>query len=56
MIYHDPVLLQECIEGLAIKPEGSYVDVTFGGGGHSREILKHLTTGKLVGLIRTTMQ
>lgn len=49
MIYHDPVLLQECIEGLAIKPEGSYVDVTFGGGGHSREILKHLTTGKLVG-------
>jgi 16S rRNA (cytosine1402-N4)-methyltransferase len=40
--YHVPVLLQECIEGLAIKPNGVYVDVTFGGGGHSREILKHL--------------
>ncbi|MFA5244542.1 MAG: 16S rRNA (cytosine(1402)-N(4))-methyltransferase RsmH [Pedobacter sp.] len=40
--YHNPVMLQECIEGLNIKPEGVYVDVTFGGGGHSREILKHL--------------
>ena len=40
--YHVPVLLQECIAGLAIKPDGVYVDVTFGGGGHSREILKHL--------------
>jgi 16S rRNA (cytosine1402-N4)-methyltransferase len=40
--YHVPVMLQECIEGLAIKPSGTYVDVTFGGGGHSREILKHL--------------
>ncbi|WP_343531535.1 16S rRNA (cytosine(1402)-N(4))-methyltransferase RsmH [Pedobacter sp.] len=40
--YHVPVLLQECMEGLAIKPNGVYVDVTFGGGGHSREILKHL--------------
>jgi 16S rRNA (cytosine1402-N4)-methyltransferase len=40
--YHTPVMLQECIEGLAIKPNGTYVDVTFGGGGHSREILKHL--------------
>lgn len=40
--YHVPVLLQECIDGLAIKPNGVYVDVTFGGGGHSREILKHL--------------
>lgn len=40
--YHIPVLLQECIDGLAIKPNGVYVDVTFGGGGHSREILKHL--------------
>jgi 16S rRNA (cytosine1402-N4)-methyltransferase len=35
-------MLQECIEGLAIKPNGTYVDVTFGGGGHAREILKHL--------------
>ncbi|RZK48312.1 MAG: 16S rRNA (cytosine(1402)-N(4))-methyltransferase RsmH [Pedobacter sp.] len=42
--YHTPVLLSECIEGLAIKPNGVYVDVTFGGGGHSREILKHLNS------------
>ncbi|WP_442588581.1 16S rRNA (cytosine(1402)-N(4))-methyltransferase RsmH [Pedobacter sp. AW31-3R] len=40
--YHVPVLLKECMEGLNIKPDGVYVDVTFGGGGHSREILKHL--------------
>jgi 16S rRNA (cytosine1402-N4)-methyltransferase len=40
--YHVPVMLQECIEGLAIKPSGVYVDVTFGGGGHSKEILKNL--------------
>ncbi|MBK6346689.1 MAG: 16S rRNA (cytosine(1402)-N(4))-methyltransferase RsmH [Bacteroidales bacterium] len=47
-MYHNPVLLEECIEGLAISPEGTYVDVTFGGGGHAREILKHLTSGKLL--------
>lgn len=46
-MYHEPVLLQECIEGLAIKPNGIYVDATFGGGGHSREILKYLKEGKL---------
>jgi 16S rRNA (cytosine1402-N4)-methyltransferase len=40
--YHVPVMLNECIEGLSIKPAGVYVDVTFGGGGHSYEILKHL--------------
>jgi 16S rRNA (cytosine1402-N4)-methyltransferase len=40
--YHNPVMLQQCIEGLNIKPDGIYVDVTFGGGGHSREILKYL--------------
>jgi 16S rRNA (cytosine1402-N4)-methyltransferase len=40
--YHVPVMLQECIEGLNINPSGVYVDVTFGGGGHSREILKNL--------------
>jgi len=46
--YHNPVLLQECIEGLNIIPSGVYADVTFGGGGHSREILKHLgSKGKL---------
>jgi len=48
-MYHNPVLLNECIEGLAINPEGTYVDVTFGGGGHSRAMLEHLTTGKLIG-------
>jgi 16S rRNA (cytosine1402-N4)-methyltransferase len=40
--YHVPVLLHESIDGLAIKPDGIYVDVTFGGGGHSREILRRL--------------
>lgn len=40
--YHVPVMLNECIEGLAIKPSGVYVDVTFGGGGHSRAILSRL--------------
>ncbi|HUH45964.1 MAG TPA: 16S rRNA (cytosine(1402)-N(4))-methyltransferase RsmH [Arenibacter sp.] len=42
MNYHNPVLLKESVDGLAIKPNGTYVDVTFGGGGHSREILKRL--------------
>ena len=40
--YHVPVLLQESVDGLAIKPDGVYIDVTFGGGGHSREILSRL--------------
>lgn len=48
MGYHTPVLLKESVEGLQIKPDGIYVDVTFGGGGHSKEIIKHLDTGKLV--------
>jgi 16S rRNA (cytosine1402-N4)-methyltransferase len=48
--YHKSVLLHESIDGLAIKPNGIYVDATFGGGGHSREILKHLgAEGKLYG-------
>lgn len=47
--YHNPVMLQECLEGLQIKPDGIYVDVTFGGGGHSKAILEKLTTGKLFG-------
>jgi 16S rRNA (cytosine1402-N4)-methyltransferase len=42
MIYHDPVLLEESIEGLNIKPEGIFVDLTFGGGGHSNRILGRL--------------
>ncbi len=46
--YHLPVMLNECIQGLDIKEDGIYVDVTFGGGGHSKEILKHLgENGKL---------
>lgn len=40
--YHDPVLLQDCIDGLDIQPDGVYVDATFGGGGHSRAILERL--------------
>jgi 16S rRNA (cytosine1402-N4)-methyltransferase len=47
--YHVPVMLQACLDGLAIKPNGTYVDVTFGGGGHSLEIMSRLTTGKLYG-------
>ena len=47
MEYHNPVLLNECIEGLDIKPNGIYVDVTFGGGGHSKLILKNIDGGKL---------
>lgn len=43
--YHVPVMLKECIEGLNIRPNGTYVDVTFGGGGHSREIMRHLGDG-----------
>ena len=50
MNYHNPVLLQESIDALSIKEDGVYVDVTFGGGGHSREILKRLgENGKLFG-------
>ncbi len=47
---HRSVLLDECIEGLAIKPGGIYVDGTCGGGGHSFEIAKRLTTGRLIGI------
>jgi 16S rRNA (cytosine1402-N4)-methyltransferase len=46
--YHEPVMLSECLDGLNIQPEGTYVDVTFGGGGHSRAILEKLTTGRLL--------
>lgn len=48
MMYHNPVMLQECIDGLAINPAGTYVDVTFGGGGHSRAILERLISGRLI--------
>ncbi|MFT6868092.1 MAG: 16S rRNA (cytosine1402-N4)-methyltransferase [Cyclobacteriaceae bacterium] len=46
-VYHTPVMLKECMEALDIKPDGIYVDVTFGGGGHSKEMLNQLDTGKL---------
>ncbi len=50
-IYHIPALLDESIDGLAIKPDGAYVDVTFGGGGHSRAILSQLGPGgRLLGM------
>lgn len=48
-MYHKPVLLRESIDLMAIKPEGIYVDVTFGGGGHSRAILEKITNGRLLG-------
>ena len=50
--HHVSVLLDECIEGLDIKPEGIYVDGTLGGAGHSSHIVQHLTTGRLIGIDR----
>lgn len=47
-MYHKPVMLSECIEGLNIQPDGIYVDVTFGGGGHSLKILEQLREGRLI--------
>ena len=50
MVYHVPVMLDQCLSGLDINPEGTYVDVTFGGGGHSRAILSQLNNeGRLLG-------
>ncbi|MBS1486978.1 MAG: 16S rRNA (cytosine(1402)-N(4))-methyltransferase RsmH [Bacteroidetes bacterium] len=46
--YHNPVMLRECVEGLRINPEGTYVDATFGGGGHSLAILEKLKSGRLI--------
>ena len=48
--YHLPVLLRETIEGLAVKPDGVYVDGTAGGGGHSEAIAKRLSTGRLIAI------
>ena len=50
--HHISVLLEECIEGLDIKPDGIYVDGTLGGAGHSSQIAKRLTTGRLIGIDR----
>ena len=47
MGYHEAVLLDESIAGLSIQPNGIYVDVTFGGGGHSKSILQKLENGKI---------
>lgn len=47
-VYHKPVMLKQCTDALLIRPDGVYVDATFGGGGHSLEILKHLDTGRLI--------
>lgn len=46
-LYHKPVMLEECLEGLVINPDGVYVDLTFGGGGHSKAILEKLKNGHL---------
>ena len=46
--YHNPVMLKECVEGLNINPSGTYVDATFGGGGHSLKILENLKEGRLI--------
>lgn len=51
-MYHKPVMLKECIEGLMLREGGIYVDVTFGGGGHSREILKQMDGGRLIAFDR----
>src|SRR5205809_1145097 len=48
MEYHNPVLLNECLEGLNIKEDGIYVDATYGGGGHAKAITEKLSTGKLI--------
>lgn len=48
--YHTPVLLQESVDGLNIQKNGTYIDLTFGGGGHSKEILSRLKKGKLYGV------
>ncbi len=53
--HHISVLLNECLEGLAIKPDGIYVDGTLGGAGHSGQIAKRLTTGMLIGIDRDTV-
>ena len=50
--HHISVLLQECLDGLNIKPDGIYVDGTLGGAGHSSEIARRLTTGRLIGIDR----
>lgn len=47
-MYHTPVMLHECLEALDIRPDGTYIDATFGGGGHSLAILEHIKGGRLI--------
>ncbi|NLG25099.1 MAG: 16S rRNA (cytosine(1402)-N(4))-methyltransferase, partial [Clostridiales bacterium] len=49
---HRPVLLGECLAALNVRPDGTYLDGTLGGGGHAGEVLKRLTTGRLIGIDR----
>ena len=53
--FHISVLLQECLDGLNVRPDGIYVDGTLGGAGHSSQIAKRLTTGRLIGIDRDTV-
>jgi 16S rRNA (cytosine1402-N4)-methyltransferase len=53
--FHISVLLQECLDGLAIRPDGIYIDGTLGGAGHSSQIVKRLTTGRLIGIDRDSV-
>ena len=50
--FHNPVLLQECIDGLNVNKNGIYVDATFGGGGHASAILQKITSGKVIAFDR----
>ena len=50
--YHKSVLLEECIQGLNLRPDGIYLDGTLGGAGHSSQIVRRLTTGRLIGVDR----
>jgi 16S rRNA (cytosine1402-N4)-methyltransferase len=54
-LWHVPVLLREAVEFLVLRPEGTYIDATLGAGGHAEEILKHLGSGRLLGLDRDPM-
>jgi 16S rRNA (cytosine1402-N4)-methyltransferase len=56
MEYHNPFLLKASVDGLNIKPDGIYVDVTFGGGGHSKEVLSNRPKGSCLLLIRMRMR
>ena len=47
---HKPVLLRECMEALHIRPDGTYLDGTLGGAGHAEQIVRRLTTGRLIGV------